>query len=843
MTRTQKKFVGGTLILAILLVVALALAVAPAVTAYAGNGLEVVSVGGNPVSAELGDGKFTNGAFPLGHVGEAYSATLVAEGGSGSYTWAIIVGSLVPGLTLDADTGVVSGTPTGTARGSVTVRVTDKNDGSLTDNVELTFNVAADDWAPSISTATLKNAVVENDYNEDVEIDVGLAEEINWSIVGGTLPTGLDLGKDGNFFARIYGTPTAIGTYTFTLKAENNFGSDTQEYTIVVDNLMTLSYPEGEYYLGDTVQLTASIGNSNVDWSLGAHADGTTVSATGLLTIGDDETRHSIVVYASSKTNAYNGNYAEVRFTNKKAYSITIIGGTSTDSTDTPISKAAEGDTISIDASEIVGKQFREWTVEAGSAAVVLSNENDSHTYFDMPAGDVILKSNYDTVIDTVSATFDTPVNGQHVDQTLTTREGYTARIASLWKGTPISLDDTIYETGQEYCFCIQFAATEGYVLVDKSELSVTINGTQLNYGDDYIPTDSSWRIYLTAVTDEIPHYVVTVESGIADKSLAEENETITITANPPAVGYVFDKWTTESGVTFANANSMETTFVMLAKAVTVTATYKVIPQYTVFFEANGGTATMVEQVVNEGTAYELPACSFIAPTNKQFKCWSVGDVEKNVGDTITVNADTTVKAVWVFITHTVSFDENGSTASMSEEQADQGSAYTLPACTLAAPEGKEFKCWLVGDVEMNAGDRIVVNGDISVKAVWKDAETPAEPEQPGETEDPQPAEPSVDPEEPTTDLPPVVETKPEEKGGLSAGAIAGIVVGCVLGALLLACLVLFLLQKKGVVKIAFLSKLFEKKDAPTALPEGEKTEEAKTTETLVRNESDGKEE
>ena len=37
----------------------------------------------------------------------------------------------------------------------------------------------------------------------------------------------------------------------------------------------------------------------------------------------------------------------------------------------------------------------------------------------------------------------------------------------------------------------------------------------------------------------------------------------------------VFDKWTSEDGVTFANASSSTTTFTMPAKAVTVTATYK----------------------------------------------------------------------------------------------------------------------------------------------------------------------------------------------------------------------------------------------------------------------------
>ena len=40
------------------------------------------------------------------------------------------------------------------------------------------------------------------------------------------------------------------------------------------------------------------------------------------------------------------------------------------------------------------------------------------------------------------------------------------------------------------------------------------------------------------------------------------------------------------------------------------------------------------------------------------------------------------------------------------------------------------------------------------------------------------------------------------KNAGLSGGAIAGIVIGSVFGALLIACVVLFLLNKKGVIKL-----------------------------------------
>ena len=67
---------------------------------------------------------------------------------------------------------------------------------------------------------------------------------------------------------------------------------------------------------------------------------------------------------------------------------------------------------------------------------------------------------------------------------------------------------------------------------------------------------------------------------------------------------------------------------------------------YTVTFVSNGGTGTMAD-VTGVSGEYTLPANGFTAPLGKWFKCWSVGGVEKAVGDKITVAANTTVTAVW----------------------------------------------------------------------------------------------------------------------------------------------------------------------------------------------------
>ena len=71
-------------------------------------------------------------ASSAAQVGSTYSSALNASGGTSPYTFSIATGSLPPGLTLNASTGAITGTPTTAGSYNYTAEVTDKSGATAT---------------------------------------------------------------------------------------------------------------------------------------------------------------------------------------------------------------------------------------------------------------------------------------------------------------------------------------------------------------------------------------------------------------------------------------------------------------------------------------------------------------------------------------------------------------------------------------------------------------------------------------------------------------------------------------------------------------------------------------
>lgn len=120
--------------------------------------------------------------------------------------------------------GVLSGTPTATASGSITFRATNAF-GFADRPLTLTVNAASSGPA-RITSATIPNGTVGTPYSF-VVARTG-TEPITWSIQDGVLPTGLSLNTSTG---EVYGTPSVGSKTQFILRADNGIsGASNEEY-------------------------------------------------------------------------------------------------------------------------------------------------------------------------------------------------------------------------------------------------------------------------------------------------------------------------------------------------------------------------------------------------------------------------------------------------------------------------------------------------------------------------------------------------------------------------------------------------------------------------------------
>ncbi len=86
--------------------------------------------------------QITSASLPPGTVGSAFSASLTAAGGAPPYTWALKAGQTLPGVTLNAATGAISGTPKTMGGYKPTFSVVDANKTTVSVTLALNIGVA-----------------------------------------------------------------------------------------------------------------------------------------------------------------------------------------------------------------------------------------------------------------------------------------------------------------------------------------------------------------------------------------------------------------------------------------------------------------------------------------------------------------------------------------------------------------------------------------------------------------------------------------------------------------------------------------------------------------------------
>jgi len=184
----------------------------------------------------------TAAVLPQATVNVTYSTPITQTAFSGAATW--VASGLPAGLSIDANTGVISGTATAITATPVSITVTVIAPAPNTScSLSATYTLSVACASISVSPAALPNATINAVYPTQTLVQTGMiGGTITWALATGTLPTGLILNANTG---AITGTPTVASSQTVTFTVSNGTCSQTTgNYTLTVDKLaQTINFP------------------------------------------------------------------------------------------------------------------------------------------------------------------------------------------------------------------------------------------------------------------------------------------------------------------------------------------------------------------------------------------------------------------------------------------------------------------------------------------------------------------------------------------------------------------------------------------------------------------------
>jgi hypothetical protein len=254
-------------------------------TAGTSNVTVKVTDAGNPAQSVSGNEAIVinpapltiTGTLPNGTVGESYTATIGATGGTQPYTCSITSGTLPAGLILTGCT--ISGTPTASGSSTITVSVTDS--GSPAQNASSSQTIIINPAPLSLTTSTLPGGTVGVPYSAPIGVTGGTSP-YSCSITSGTLPAGLSISG-----CTVSGTPTTAGSSTVTVKvtdSANPAQTTSGPETIVIQPAalaLTSTFPDGTVGVVYSANITASGGTTPYSCSITAGALPSGLALTG----------------------------------------------------------------------------------------------------------------------------------------------------------------------------------------------------------------------------------------------------------------------------------------------------------------------------------------------------------------------------------------------------------------------------------------------------------------------------------------------------------------------------------------------------------------------------------
>jgi lysophospholipase L1-like esterase len=274
--------------------------------------------------------------------GQPYTFQLSASGGLGSVSWTIASGALPAGLHLQAATGQLTGTPSGTAVGTstFTVQATDSSSPAQTATGSESIAVHPTSDPLTVAASSLPEIAAGQDYGAQLTSTGGVGP-VQWSVSAGSLPPGVSLDPASGLLS---GTPTESGTYDFTAQVTDATAPASQTATaplsITIDAAPALSISttgafdgtEGSYY-SSTFQATGGVGSyqwyiSSGSLPAGLSLDGSTGQVTGIPS-GTGSSSFGVTVYDAADNTAtqdYSVNIAQIPLTVSSTLAPATVG-------------------------------------------------------------------------------------------------------------------------------------------------------------------------------------------------------------------------------------------------------------------------------------------------------------------------------------------------------------------------------------------------------------------------------------------------------------------------------------------------------------------------------------